>query len=87
VIAVWKVAGCVTRTGGDSRPVVGDVVSLVFGPEVLETGAECGGEAESGCTGLVVLSYELNRQRNNRINGCNCRGIAVMCVQMYNAYR
>jgi hypothetical protein len=28
-----------------------------------------------------VSSYELNRQRNNRINGCNCRGIAVMCVQ------
>ena len=32
-----------------------------------------------GITG--VLSYELNRQRNNRINGCNCRGIALMCVQ------
>jgi hypothetical protein len=30
---------------------------------------------------FLVLSYELNRQRNNRINGCNCRGIAVMCVQ------
>jgi hypothetical protein len=28
-----------------------------------------------------LLSYELNRQRNNRINGCNCRGIAVMFVQ------
>jgi hypothetical protein len=28
-----------------------------------------------------LSSYELNRQRNNRINGCNCRGIAVMCVQ------
>ena len=28
-----------------------------------------------------MLSYELNRQRNNRTNGCNCRGIAVMCVQ------
>jgi hypothetical protein len=28
-----------------------------------------------------LLSYKLNRQRNNRINGCNCRGIAVMCVQ------
>ena len=30
---------------------------------------------------LGVSSYELNRQRNNRINECNCRGIAVMCVQ------
>ena len=30
---------------------------------------------------LGVSSYELNRQRNNRINGCNCKGIAVMCVQ------
>ena len=30
---------------------------------------------------VVVSSYELNRQRNNRINECNCRGIAVMCVQ------
>jgi hypothetical protein len=30
---------------------------------------------------LDMLSYELNWQRNNRINGCNCRGIAVMCVQ------
>ena len=29
----------------------------------------------------IVSSYELNRQRNNRINECNCRGIAVMCVQ------
>jgi hypothetical protein len=29
---------------------------------------------------LLVLSYELNRQRNDCINGCNCRGIAVMCV-------
>jgi len=28
-----------------------------------------------------LSSYELNRQRNNRINGCNCRGIAVMFVQ------
>ena len=25
--------------------------------------------------GNPVLSYELNRQRNNRINGCNCRGM------------
>jgi hypothetical protein len=32
-------------------------------------------------SGSGVSSYELNRQRNNRINGCNCRGIAVMCVQ------
>jgi hypothetical protein len=30
---------------------------------------------------MRVSSYELNRQRNNRINGCNCRGIAVMFVQ------
>ena len=30
---------------------------------------------------LGLSSYELNRQRNNRINECNCRGIAVMCVQ------
>jgi hypothetical protein len=29
----------------------------------------------------LLSSYELNRQRNNRINGCNCRGIAVMFVQ------
>ena len=29
----------------------------------------------------MVSSYELNRQRNNRINGCNCRGIVVMLVQ------
>jgi hypothetical protein len=28
-----------------------------------------------------LSSYELNRQRNNRINECNCRGIAVMYVQ------
>jgi hypothetical protein len=28
----------------------------------------------------IVSSYKLNRQRNNRINGCNCRGIAVMFV-------
>jgi len=28
-----------------------------------------------------LSSYELNRQRNNRINECNCRGIAVMFVQ------
>jgi hypothetical protein len=28
-----------------------------------------------------LSSYKLNRQRNNRINGYNCRGIAVMCVQ------
>jgi hypothetical protein len=29
---------------------------------------------------ILLSSYELNRQRNNRINGCNCRGIAVMFV-------
>jgi hypothetical protein len=28
----------------------------------------------------LLLSYELNQQRNNPINGCNCRGIAVRCV-------
>jgi hypothetical protein len=28
----------------------------------------------------ALSSYELNRQRNNRINGCNCRGIVVMFV-------
>jgi hypothetical protein len=41
------------------------------------------GAANRGTTcskGILVLSYELNRQRNNRINGCNCRGIAVMFV-------
>jgi len=27
-----------------------------------------------------LSNYELNRQRNNRINECNCRRIAVMCV-------
>jgi len=30
---------------------------------------------------LLLLSYELNRQRNDCIIGCNCRGIAVLCVQ------
>lgn len=59
-----------TRTGGDSRPVVGDVVSLVFGLEVLETGAECGGEAESGCTGLVVdVERERERGRDAETGG------------------
>jgi len=33
------------------------------------------------CRAHNLSSYELNRQRNNRINGCNCRGIAVMFVQ------
>jgi hypothetical protein len=28
-----------------------------------------------------LLGYELNWQRNVGINGCNCRGIAVMYVQ------
>jgi len=31
--------------------------------------------------GIPLSSYELNRQRNNRINECNYRGIAVMFVQ------
>jgi hypothetical protein len=51
------------------------------------------GEVKEHCTPAVeqlthlgwfsshLLSYELNRQRNNRINGCNCRGVAVMFVQ------
>jgi hypothetical protein len=38
----------------------------------------CGTRSDEDKEGLS--SHELNRQRNNRINGCNCRGIAVMFV-------
>jgi len=45
----------------------------------------CSDTAEKCGTPIPVavvtgVEYELNRQRNDCINGRNCRGIAVMCV-------
>ena len=47
----------------------------------MDTGAGCDTLTAGVKVSSKLLSYELNRQRNNRTNECNCRGIAVMCVQ------
>jgi len=59
--------------GGDEDPgVVVDGLNLTIEPS---------GKMTTLAVDIPVSSYELNRQRNNRINGCNCRGIVVMFVQ------
>jgi hypothetical protein len=48
---------------------------------ILRSNASTDSESPARIPSSCLLSYELNRHRNNYINGCNRRGLAVICVQ------